>query len=179
MGRWRYDEHGWMQAEEQQESIESIDEAMRFHHADCDAYEARIAELEAIGVNLQQQAVEHYQAKLAADRLLLASAEETRLNFNGLLDARAELARVKAESLRVVKINEPCSLSSMERVGIDGHTNTCTVEGADWRIYAAERRVDDSGHRYLMPVSDEWPPIAFGPDTKVQPVRLERWEMEE
>ena len=132
------------------------------HNADCDAYEARIAELEA---KLSEAVAE---AIWEADTRREDAAAHA-----------AELARVKAESLRVVKINEPCSLSSMERVGVEGHTNTCTVEGADWRIYAAERRVDDSGHRYLVPVSDEWPSIAFGADTKVQPVRLERWEMEE
>jgi hypothetical protein len=90
---------------------------------------------------------------------------------------RAELARVKAESLRVVK-GVPLRLGDIESVPFSEHTNTFTTAGADWRIYAAERRVDESGHRYMMPVSDEWPPIAFGPDTIVQPVRLERWEDE-
>ena len=107
------------------------------HNADCDAYEKRIAELEAL------------------------------------------VRRVKAESLRVVPVGSECKLSELEELDIKDHTNTCTIEGADWRVYAAERRVDDRGHRYLMPVSDEWPPIAFGPDTKVKPVRLERWETEE
>lgn len=107
---------------------------IRAHNADCDDYEARIAEL------------------------------------------TAEVARVKAESLRVVKTGQPIKLADIESVPISEHTNTFTTAGADWRIYAAERRVDGNGHRYMMPVSDEWPPIAFSPDTIVQPVRLERWE---
>lgn len=88
------------------------------------------------------------------------------------------LAHVKAESLRVVKVGGPCKLSELEDLNIENHTNTCTVEGADWRIYATERRVDKNGHRYLMPVSDGWPPIAFGPDTMVQRVELKPWESE-
>ena len=48
---------------------------MERHNADCDAYEARIAELE---------------------RLLLGSAEETRINFNGLIDSQTELAATNA-----------------------------------------------------------------------------------
>lgn len=133
-----------------------------------DAYEARIAELEA--------KVKKYADNIELKRESLCERENTiQFNREDIKGLRAELARVKAESLRVV-VGEPLRLGDIESVPISEHTNTFIAAGADWRIYAAERRVDKNGHRYMMPVSDEWPPIAFGPDTIVQPVRLEHWE---
>ena len=109
MGKWRYDEHGWLQAEGQDESIEGINEAMRFHNADIDAL-------------------------------------------------RAELARVKAESLRVVPVPVPdhglmydwyMTPTGLGYPGKDRKNNNC-IESAEGYY-----RLDEC-----------------------KPVRLERWEDE-
>lgn len=119
-----------------------------------------------------------YVSKKDFDKHLFDAECWHRVYNDQINSLESALAHVKGESLRVVKVGEPCKLSELEDLNIENHTNTCTVEGADWRIYAAERRVDKNGHRYLMPVSDGWPPIAFGPDTMVQRVELKPWESE-
>ena len=95
------------------------------HNADCDTYEARIAELDA------------------------------------------DLARVKAESLRVVVDGEACRICDADEgvILVGGNVYQIT-DHSEW-IGMAE------GVKYLhqeMPEYDE--------DTIVQPVRLERWENE-
>lgn len=85
-----------------------------------------------------------------------------------------------AGALVPVPVGEPCTLYEMEYLAIKNCTNTCTVDDANDRIYAAERRMDDSGQRYLMPITDKWPPGPFPLSTIVQPVRLvpiKEWEV--
>lgn len=122
------------------EATNIIDE----HNADCDAYESRIAELEAQGVAERQQAAAHYQARLAAE---------------------AELAAVKAESLRVVKDGGP-----MMKKQTDG--NDPLILGPDNELY--NQRLSDE--IYLMRISGNPAWAELEDDTIVQPVRLEPWE---
>ena len=101
---------------------------VRHHNADCDAYEARIAEMEA------------------------------------------ELARVKAESLRVVPVGEACELveiSRHQKFSMGDHLICEIVNPGQY-----DRTVDVrdlvagevfTSYRYAV---------------NVQPVRLERWEEE-
>lgn len=109
-------------------------------NADCDAYEARIAELEAELVIERTNA--HDTAKLSAG-WADACAELT-----------AELARVKAESLRVVEDGEACELQ-------DCVTEYCFIDGKD-----------------RLNVASEFAKRNY-PTMRVQPITLERWEMEE
>lgn len=137
MGRWNVNRPANVVRDEGKaiftaQSNDDADRACVAHNADCDAYEARIAELE---------------------RLLEASADETRINFNGLLDTQAELARVKAESLRVVEIPDEGML-------------------CDWYMtptglgYPCKDR-DDNGCVET--------PEAYHDYVDCKPVRLERW----
>lgn len=91
--------------------------------------EVRIAELEAQCAAFHAEASGHYQANLATI---------------------AELARVKAESLRVVECGEVCELQ-------DCMVEYCFIEGKDRLNFASEF----AKQHY--------------PTMRVQPVRLERW----
>ncbi len=96
------------------------------HNADCDAYEKRIAELEAKQGRLRQI----------------------------ILDDGMELARVKAESLRVVESGPVCELQ-------DCITEYCFIEGKN-----------------RLNVASEFAKRNY-PTIRVQPLTLERWETEE
>jgi len=98
------------------------------------AYEARIAELEA---------------KLVTAH---AALDVFAVEGEGLRD---ELARVKAESLRVVEKGPVCAFK-------DNPACHCVFDN---------KLIDDSGFDVL---TDDYICVAF--DTIAQPVRLERWE---
>lgn len=109
------------------------------HNADCDAYEARIAELEA--------------------ELDEMSAEVVAAHF-----AQAELARVKAESLRVVVDGEAVGLDAIFNSKLDFRMN-----------YMADGvLMYNDGISMKSLVCHEFEEI--GDDMEFQPVRLERWE---
>lgn len=122
------------------EATNIIDE----HNADCDAYESRIAELEAQCVAERQQAAAHYQARLAAE---------------------AELAAVKAESLRVVKVGEPVDIGLiiLGQLGFQ-QKNYLWRNGIGYNEGLGVRSVCD--HHY-MDISE---------DETAQPVELKPWE---
>lgn len=112
------------------------DDYVRIHNADCDAYEARIAEMERERDKYRESSAKAY-----------VEAE----------DLRADLARVKAESLRVVE-----------------------VTGADYCVWC-----DGSGS-WLEPEYESGG-VCVGQVENTcihclgyrKPVRLERWETEE
>ena len=118
MGKWRYDEHGWLQAEGQDESIEGINEAMRFHNADIDAL-------------------------------------------------RAELARVKAESLRVVVDGEAPAKS----IPMAAHFEYGRVV---YRMFYGDIDKDEMKATDILSSKK----IVLSCKTSVRRVRLERWEDE-
>ena len=103
------------------------------HNADCDAYEKRIAELEEERDKYRESSTKAY-----------VEAE----------DLRAELTRVKAESLRVVESGPVCELQ-------DCITEYCFIEGKD-----------------RLNVASEFAKRNY-PTMRVQPLTLERWEAEE
>lgn len=105
MSRWKYDEHGWLQAEGQDESVEGINEAMRFHNTDCDAYEKRIAELEK-SIFSQDRIIEQQCRELMDDPQIKEWRSKCQDFSNENRSLLAELARTRAESLRVVKVGE-------------------------------------------------------------------------
>ena len=111
------------------------------HNTDCDAYEARIAELEADKNHLRLER----DAERATCRRILA-----------------ELARVKAESLRVVKCGRAGERGELE-------PSMFVFDGKLWVWHEDEWR---SPHDY----DAEMP---YDPSLTVQPVRLERWETAE
>ena len=94
-------------------------DAFKIHNADCEAYEKRIAELEAelagqIGYNKTFIAqinddAERF-AKLEADRDALQREKDALTEVYA--EVSADLARVKAESLRVVKCGEAVAVVS-------------------------------------------------------------------
>ncbi len=114
-----------------------LDRMLHELNADCDAYEKRIAELEANGVDRPCPACHH-------------SREE-------VMRLRAELARVKAESLRVVE-----------------------VAGADYCVWC-----DGSGSWLESEYESGGVCVGQIENTCIhclgyrKPVRLERWETEE
>lgn len=157
-----------------------------YHHKDCDAYEARIAELE------RQNAI--YQDRLdALDRhcvdgiridvaALCSQLEDHReciaeLEANAILDAgiecdlktqvhklRAELVRVRAESLRVVPV------ASM--YGVFG-SYSCGYFRYDGQIWHKDRH--DPSWGYEINHNNH---KAFADSEPVEWFRLERWEDE-
>ena len=77
-----------------------------------------------------------------------------------------ELARVKAESLRVVPVGEPCEISKIAICG-------CFIfNGTVFRMYSFSR--EEFGAWQLSDHTEH----LFAPNTIVQPVRIERWETE-
>lgn len=92
MGRWDICDHATIDGKHYDGlEFESI---RRAHNADVDAYEARIAELESMLASEVQD-----NAKLRAREV----GDEAGNVLQEIADLRDELARVKAESLRVVK----------------------------------------------------------------------------
>jgi len=145
MGRWKYEYDGseyhilhgttWKRGVAFK-SRTVADVLMTSHNADIDAYEVRIKELEA-GRDLARE--------VTMDSLVArCETLQERLHATQL-----ELARVKAESLRVVPVGEPCEYRKSEEIFflING-----TIQAHDAVIESL-----------------------YG-DTIVQPVRLERWE---
>lgn len=118
MGKWIPDEDGKITDESGAFLGRAVADAFAVlltgdHNADCDAYEARIAELEAELINMQQQAAQHYRAyldtrhqyesikrneiKLTAERDELADKEQCSHELfeaacNDLGDAQEEIA---------------------------------------------------------------------------------------
>lgn len=126
MGRWTDDGEGTVfLSPEKNIVLQSRSVAGHFtdnHNADCDAYEQRIAELEA------------------------------------------ELARVKAESLRVVKDGEVCAIMDCD---------------SKYFIYNGRIYEIPDGEFYGVLVGHEGPHYTgfYGDSaTIVQPIRLERWD---
>jgi uncharacterized coiled-coil protein SlyX len=78
--------------------------------------------------------------------------------------SQRELARVKAESLRVVKVGEEAIAGEIK--GLNG----CILDGRPYWAYH-----DQCGQLCLQCLIDGHPAISAD-DTIVQPVRLERWE---
>lgn len=109
---------------------------------------AREAELEAIGVNLQQQAADHYQRSL----------DEMHLRYN----VESELARVRAESLRVVPVGEVCQPHELYP------TQFILRDNRVW--------VNAPGTRDIVDITNN-NRVSVPYDETVQPVRLERWEI--
>jgi hypothetical protein len=113
------------------------DEIALLHNADCDAYEARIAELERERDKYRESSAKAY-----------VEAE----------DLRAELARVKAESLRVVEITPRPFVA---------HAWYMTPSGLGWWGH------DKDGDKCVET------PEGYHEHADCKPVRLERWETAE
>ncbi len=117
------------------------------HNADCDAYEARIAELETV---------------------------LTRETLIGI-DARKQLARVKAQSLRVVPDGEAVSVDSLPvgiRISIPDRTGV-------YRRVGSGASAKPEPHSFVILEdcnSGEEINVPYG--TQGYVVRLERWEDE-
>ena len=78
----------------------------------------------------------------------------------------AELARVKAESLRVVPVGDPCPVI---KIWIGGFFR---VGGIVYRMFAGDMTENEIRARELINQYEQ----GFDGDTIVQPVRIERWE---
>ena len=114
---------------------------------DCDAYEARIAELEADKNHLRLER----NAERATCRRI-----------------RAELARVRAESLRVVEDGEPCELITLyghQKFLLDDY-GVCEMKNPGQFGSTVDVRVLTTGE-VIMSARHA---------VRVQPVRVERWE---
>lgn len=109
------------------------------HNADCDSYEARIWRLEP-------------KALTDCNEYLAAMDD----NYN----LRAELARVKSESLRIVPDGTPCQPHELYPTQFVLRDST---------VY-----VNAPGTRDLVDVTNN-SRVAVPYDETVQPVRLERW----
>lgn len=153
-------------------------ELVGWHNADCDAYEATIAALSKTCTELEVD--REYNAGLVAERdkriAELEVAYQRQYNAMDVLvqDLKSkdtELARVKAESLRVVPVNEPIRVGENPIPAI-----THCLCGCD-KFYWID---DNDG----LPVEHWAYDLACGGcefgkidnDTIVQPVRLKRWE---
>lgn len=140
-------------------------DAMFVLASDYDAYDARIQEFkdayahdrEIMADNVAQ--LESYDARIVE---LDAECEACDL---ARYAAEAELARVRAESLRVVPVGEACRICDADEgvILVGGNVYQIT-DHSEW-IGMAE------GVRYLHQEIPE-----YDDDTIVQPVRLERWE---
>lgn len=84
---------------------------------------------------------------------------------NRVADLTAELARVKADSLRVVPVGEPVAVSELH----SRQAFTCDHDGV-WMIFGCSSW--DFSIRNLIDYSE----TELTENTVVQPVRLERWE---
>jgi hypothetical protein len=107
------------------------------------------------------------EENIRLDRKRFENAHAARRTLAKLRTVTADLARVKAESLRVVVDGEACRICDADEgvILVGGNVYQIT-DHSEW-IGMAE------GVKYLhqeMPEYDE--------DTIVQPVRLERWEDE-
>lgn len=142
MGRWIAEEFGKITSDTsaflgRANGDEEARALCKIHNADCDAYEARIAELERERDKYRESSARAY-----------VEAE----------DLRAELARVKAESLRVVEIT-PRPLVA--------HAWYMTPSGLGWW------GCDKGGNECVET------PDGYHEYEDCKPVRLERWETEE
>lgn len=116
------------------------------HNADCDAYEKRIAELEA-GIGTM----------VAMHRVMTA-----------------ELARTRAESLRVVEVGEAVDVGHAPLgIGftVDGHSGVFRRVGSGCGGTPIESYV-------ILKRAESDDEVRVPHHTIVQPVRLERWEDE-
>lgn len=145
MGRWKHQKEAFSRNEIYEVDGDWIGDAINkveaaklvdAHNADCDAYEKRIAELEAEQGRLRQI----------------------------ILDDGMELARVMAESLRVVECGEPCQPHELYP------TQFVLRDNRVW--------VNDPGTRDIVDITNN-NRVSMPYDESVIPVRLERWETEE
>lgn len=145
----------------------------------ADVYESLKTERDALAAEL-----EAVKAELAHLKMKVENAEKVGVTWTHIYDGeeacgypgaeehgehlsalRSELARVKAESLRVVKDGGP-----MMKKQTDG--NDPLILGSDNELY--NQRLSDE--IYLMRISGNPAWAELEDDTIVQPVRLERWE---
>lgn len=139
----------------------NADEIAAMHNDTCDAYEARIAELEAKIASIDP--VEFAAAVNDLNRAEARAEYAERLESE-LRECEADLARVKAESLRVVPVGEPCEIRKIAICQCFTHlANVYRLYSFSPEEFGAWQISDHSEH-------------LFSPWTFIQPVRLARWE---
>ena len=130
-----------------------LERASKLPAAEAEAFTALLARM---------RADESRIAELEAEGFAMSARMESALHEAEV--AKAKLARVKAESLRVVKVGDECEISHIPICGLFSYL------GVVYRLYSFSP--DEFG---AWQVSDHSEHI-FAPHTFVQPVRLERWE---
>lgn len=124
--------------------------------------------------------VERFEPKLIGSITFLPDTDGEWVKASDYDALAAELTRVKAESLRVVKVGEPCGLFELE--ASECHLFKHITGGPAYIMDTAikGRSSTDSGRAHwcakLEGVTKEW--AQYDDYAPIQPVRLERWENE-